>query len=246
MGPMDPTATLTQFRPFTLTHAAAVLVCGAITIALIFLGMRGRNKPLGVHVHRAWLMCVLLIQIINIVYFALPAQLDPATSLPLHICDLAGIVAIADLACRRGGILSRLLMTMMVYWGVGLSVQGFVIPVIRDGPDTFRFYLFFASHLSIVATGLYDVFVRQFRPQWRDGVVAYTVTVIYVAVILPLNMLTGWNYGYVADPPPPAANPTAFLGPWPLRVLWMAAMGAAGYVVLTLVLGRPRTHAHLS
>lgn len=221
-------STPAEFHPFTATHAVTVVVASAITLVLLVLGVLGREKPLGTIVHRCWLGFVLVVQVVNIVFFATPPRLDPATSLPLHICDLAGIIAVLDLMTRH-----RVLMAMMLYWGVGLSLQGFVLPVVREGPETFRFFLFFASHLSIVATGLYDVVVRQFRPTWRDCAIAFTITITYLVIILPINIMTGWNYGYVANPAPPAANPAAFLGAWPLRVLWMTLLVLAGFALIT-------------
>ncbi len=63
-------------------------------------------------------------------------------------------------------------------------------------------------------------------------------TEAYVAVVLPLNFLLGTNFGFLAGKPP---NPSLLdhLGPWPVYLLSMQAVGAAAFLLLTLpVAGR--------
>ncbi len=108
-------------------------------------------------------------------------------------------------------------------------------PVITQGPDTVRFHIFFLSHFTIVATPLYDFIVRGYRPGMRDFGVILLVTAIFGAIMIPLNAATGWNYGYAGNSKPD--NPTIIdkLGPYPLRLLWLAAIATTVYAVLTFL-----------
>jgi hypothetical integral membrane protein (TIGR02206 family) len=222
----DPAA----FTPFSQTHA---IVAGSHVLAmvlLVVLGRAWRGREAGQSLHVLWTAFVTIVQLINVVFWSTPPRLNPADSLPLHICDLAGLVAIVALITE-----ARWARLLMFYWGIGLSTQAFVTPVITDAPETMRFQLFFLSHLTIVATPIYDVLVRGFRVTWRDYAWAVVFTLAYGGVVIPLNMLTGWNYGYAGESVP--GNPTIIdkLGAWPLRLLWMAAIVFTLFAILTAV-----------
>jgi len=217
------------FTPFSAAHAIVFIACAGAMLALITLGLRARpSPPAALRVHRAWLAIVAAVQVANLVYFALPRNLNPGTSLPLHICDLAGLVAFFALATPL-----RVLRAVLYYWGLGLSTQAFVTPTVDTGPDTFKFYLFFASHVTIVASALYDVVVLRFRPTWRDYGLITLVSLIYLALILPFDLALGFNYGYVGDTRPERPTLIDRLGPWPLRLLWMFLISQALFAALT-------------
>lgn len=222
----DPAA----FTPFSQTHA---IVAGSHVLAmvvLVLLGRAWRGREAGESLHIMWTAFVTIIQLVNLVCWSTPPRLDPADSLPLHICDLAGLIAILALVTE-----ARWARLLMFYWGIGLSTQAFITPVITDAPDTMRFQLFFLSHLTIVATPIYDVLVRGFRITWRDFAWAMVFTLAYGGVVIPLNMLFDWNYGYAGQTTPD--NPTIIdkLGPWPLRLLWMAGIVFTLFAIMTAI-----------
>lgn len=239
----DIAPNVADFRPFTPTHyITAGLYAFAMTM-LVAAGLKLRGSPRQRQLERAWFWFVLAVQTFNVIFWSTPPRLELASSLPLHICDLAGIFAVfATLSWTRQHSLAeqtsgftRTLATIMFFWGLGLSTQAFFTPVISQGPSTVRFHIFFLSHFTIVATPLYDFIVRGYRPAWRDLGVIVLVTAIFGAVMIPLNTATGWNYGYVGNSTP--ENPTIIdkLGPYPLRLLWLAAIITTVYVVLTLI-----------
>ncbi len=207
-----------------IAYAAAALL-------LIFLGRYGRRREsleIGQIVHFLWLGFVTIVQMTNVVFWCVPPQLDPSSSLPLHICDIVGLITIISLATE-----ARWARVLVLYWGIGLSSQAFITPVITDGPDTMRFHMFFLSHFTIVATGLYDLLVRRFRPTWFDCAMAVVYTVLYGGVVLPIDLLAHWNYGYIGNITP--TNPTLIdrLGEWPIRLVWMFVIVVSGFLLLT-------------
>jgi uncharacterized membrane protein YwaF len=44
-----------------------------------------------------------------------------------------------------------------------------------------------------------------------------------VAAIVPINVLAGWNYGYLGNAKPDVATGIDLFGPWPGRVVLMVA-----------------------
>lgn len=223
------------FTPFSPVHFAVLTGYAIITLTLVVLGMKWRATPTGKHIHRAWAAFVVLVQAVNIIYWATPPNLDPGTSLPLHICDLAGIAAVLVMTTN-----ARMWRTVLYYWGLGLSTQAFLTPVITDGPETFRFHLFFASHLTIVATAVYDLAVRRFRPTWKDLLTITGVMLTWVALVLPLDIIMHWNYGYLGNTKPLQPTLIDRLGPWPFRLVWMFLIAASAFTLMTLVWWRDK------
>ncbi len=67
-----------------------------------------------------------------------------------------------------------------------------------------------------------------FRPDWGDLRRAYAVSALYVAVIVPVDLLFGANYRFIGNPPL-GAKILPFvdaLGPWPLRAVNIIVLGA--------------------
>lgn len=168
-------------------------------------------------------------------WFAIYAW-DPVDAAPLHICDLGGVIAMFALAHR-----GRWWRAVLFFWGVGLTTQAFVTPVLtaEQGPHTMVFWLFWVSHAWVVGGAVYDFVVLGFRPTLGDLGRAIAVTAGWLAVVFTVNIIPddGYNYGYVgpADDQP---GVVALLGPWPLRVVFMAGIVLVGFTVIYLVASR--------
>jgi hypothetical integral membrane protein (TIGR02206 family) len=153
------------------------------------------------------------------------------TGLPLHICDLSGLVA--PLALITGW---RWLRALLYFWTFTLTIQAFIQPALTLGPASAVFWWFWGAHTIILAAAVYDLAVLGFRPGWPDFARACVASALYLAVIIPLDLWLGANYGYVGNPPPGVPIPpfVEALGPWPLRALAIAALTVAGYGLLML------------
>jgi hypothetical integral membrane protein (TIGR02206 family) len=203
-----------SFRAFTPMHAAVLL--GAITVLtpVVVAGRRwaslqpARERRLRI----AGALGIAAAQIVNIVYWLGPERLDPAVSLPLHVCDLIPWVAVAALLlpAERG----RWTRSLTYFWGLGLSSWGFFWPVLETGPATFRFWLFWLVHLQVVGAAIYLVAATPWRPRPRDLAVAIAAAAAYAAALTPVNLALQADYGYVG----PGDGPASILGPWPWRM----------------------------
>jgi hypothetical integral membrane protein (TIGR02206 family) len=225
------------FVPFSATHVVTSLLYAFAAVSLMAAGWMLRANAARLRtLTQAWCWFVVLVQAINIGYWTTPPRLEPASSLPLHICDLAGIFAALSMIAIARGTPVRVLRITVLYWGLGLSSQAFVTPIITDGPDTLRFHIFFLSHFTIVATPLFDIAAHALVPTWRDLRLVTLVTIIYGAIVIPLNALTGWNYGFAGPSKPDSKTLIDALGPYPLRLLWLFVIALSIYVALTCTL----------
>ncbi len=220
---------LILFEPFTSTHLAALAACFFAAIAVILTARRVRpaaplppvdpytvdpaGRVLGALALSHW--------VAHQAWWAIPARFIAGDSLPLHMCDLTG--CIAAFALLTGW---RPLAVITYFWALGLSTQAFVTPVVEWGPLITEFWLFWESHTLIVGAAAYLVLVRRFRPGFRDLLLGYGALVAYAAIMMPIDLLMGWNYGYIGNIQPTTATLIDHLGPWPWRLIPMAAMSA--------------------
>lgn len=215
------------FQPWSGTHAAVVVVFFAGTAFLVSWrrrsggdGSRPLDRGLAIGAAVLWL-------VVN-GWQMLPGRFTAAQSIPLHLCDLT-LLAV-PLALGAGFWWAR---AILYFWGLGLSSQGFFTPDLQDGPARAGFWFFWLSHAAVVGGAVYDLAGRGYRPTWRDCGFALLAGFGYAAVVLPLDVLKGYNYGYLGETPP-GQQPTLIdkLGPWPGRVVLIALLVSAAMALL--------------
>ena len=149
-------------------------------------------------------------------------------SLPLQLTDLATTAGAYALWSQRHWAVA-----LTYYWGLVLSVQALISPVLR-GPDFphYQFLAFWAIHLLVVWAAIYLTWGRGFRPTWRDYRLVVCVTLVWAAVTCAFNTIAGTNYGFLNRKPTTPSLLDLF-GPWPLYVLVAAMLVAIVWALMT-------------
>ena len=221
-------AALESFRPYSATHAAVVLGFTAVTALAVVIGRRcGTDR--GRRFDRALGWAVFAVWVVTQAYGFLPGQYDPSKVWPIQVCDVAGLVAPLVLWTGR-----RPLRAVLYFWGLGLSSQAFIQPDLNHGPAYVDFWTFWVAHAAVVGTAVYDLAARGFRPAWRDYGTAVAALAVLIAIVLPLDIVTGYNYVYVGNSKPGQPTVVDLLGPWPGRLAWLALLVAVGLAVLVV------------
>lgn len=221
---------LETFTPFTLFHLVVAGLFAFTMVAAALLGRRWRGTE------REWrfrsLFCwgTIVWQAMAVVYWAWPTHFDIQESLPLHLCDVAAWVAPLALLTQR-----RWLRGVLYFWAIGLSTQAFFTPVLDEGLSHPKFWFFWVGHTQIVGAAIYDVVALGFRPAWRDFRAGVIANAALFAVVMPLNLAFGVNYGFVGNIEPEHPTLISRLGPWPLRVLWIVLIVHGVMLALWLV-----------
>src|SRR3954463_15878433 len=170
-------------------HAWVVVAFVVVTIAAGLLG-RFRFSPRRLLVERivGWSSLLLFVAINHELWLDTQRFLAKR-SLPLHLCDLTLLLMplVLALNCRPARVI-------LYYFGLGLSTQGFITPDLHEGPAHWPFWSFWFLHFLVVGTSIYDVAARGFRPTWRDLRFAIMVSLGYVAILMPIDAIFGWNY----------------------------------------------------
>jgi hypothetical integral membrane protein (TIGR02206 family) len=230
---------LKTFVPFTVFHYATVAVLLVAMLGSCWVGRLWRGSERERRLRRRWGWFVVLVAIVTNLYYFVPRNWEIRESLPLHLCDLAIIVAAGAMLVEV-----RWLRILLYFWGIGLSTQAFITPTLTFGITHPKFWLFWVGHTCIVGSAVYDIVVGSFRPTPRDLGKAAAMTVGYLLVMLAVNAAIDrfwpapdWpaNYGYVGKGT--SKNPTIIhkLGPWPGRLFILAGIVLADYVLLWAV-----------
>ncbi len=211
---------LTTYLTITpLLHLIMILFVITLVVLISFAGIRMKRIGYLKSFSRYFGISLFAIWIIYNIYNFLPSNFRFETSLPLHICDILAIMASFSLIKP-----TRKTSAVLYFCALVLTTQAIITPNGNQDPATFRFWLFWFLHGGIIAASVYDLIVRKYRPVFKDFLFAVGFDLLYVAVILPLDIVFGWNYGFIGDFKPDTPTAIDFLGPWPQRLIWMIAL----------------------
>jgi hypothetical integral membrane protein (TIGR02206 family) len=220
---------LDVFAPYGALHLVTVAACAVAIWAIVAIGRR--TSPAGERrLRRALAAFAGAVWVVYNIAWNWNG-VDVRAGLPLHICDVGGLIAPLALLTRR-----RFLRATLYFWAFALTTQAFVQPTVTQGPTSVLFWCFWIAHTIILGYAIYDVAVGGFRPDWADFRSAAVFTLGYVALVFALNIVLGSNYAYVGDPADPRLVPpfVAWLGPWPGRVVVMAGLVALAFCLALL------------
>ena len=212
-----------EFTAYGLSHWVVLGLFAAGAAAVVVLGRKRPSRRFS----RVFAAIVLLLQVGIHAYLMLPPRWNVQHSLPLQLSDLAGPVAAYALWSQR-----RWAFALTYYWGLTLSVQALVTPVLRvDFPD-FGFVLFWATHLFVVWAAIYLTWGLGLRPDWRGYRLAVVITVAWAAAVFALNAALGSNYGYL-NRKPSTPSVLDLLGDWPWYLVPESAFVLAVWALMT-------------
>jgi hypothetical integral membrane protein (TIGR02206 family) len=204
-----------------------VLVCTVLgMVVLVQLGRRAGP----VTVRRVALVLGAVILVLNVImqiWAIKPAH--PLAGLPLQLSDMAPYAAVGALWTYRWWPAA-----LTYYWGLVLSTQALVTPVL-SAPDFpgIEFLAFFAIHVLVVWAAVFLAWGIGVRPTWRGYRFTVLVTVLWVGAMLLLNAYAGTNYGFVSAKP---STPSLLdlLGPWPWYLLPETVLVLGVWALLTV------------
>ena len=150
------------------------------------------------------------------------------TSVPLRLTDLATVAAAYALWSQRHWAYA-----LTYYWGLVLSVQALISPVLKS-PDFphHEFLAFWAIHLLVVWAAIYLTWGRGLRPRWRSFGITVAITVVWAAVTFSVNSVAGTNFGFL-NRKPDTTTLLDVLGPWPMYIFTAATLILIVWALMT-------------
>jgi hypothetical integral membrane protein (TIGR02206 family) len=213
----------------SIVHGVCLLVCVLGVIVTVRIARRTHENPAARNMRIMIIAGCLFFWVVSNGYGLFGGRFSWAESLPLHFCNLANLLGAYAVAMRH-----RTSQALMYFWSFALCLWAFLTPSLYVGPAHLWFWLFWLYHLFIPVSTAWILVADRFRPTWRDWRHSVLVTLAFMAALAVLDAITGWNYGFVGPSKPTQANLLDFLGPYPLRLVWMACVGTGLFALLML------------
>lgn len=211
----------------TQLHIQMVLFVLVAIVACVSWGYRAKREQTDFRAARQLGLGMGAIWVVYNIYYFLPAAFQWERSLPIHVCDLLGPIAALAI-----GFSYQPARALLYFCGIALAGQAIATPTGNQDPTSFRFWVYWSLHAGIIALSLFDLLVMRYRPTWKDLRFVIGADLVYAAVIIPINIAFGWNYGYLGNSTPDRPTVVDLLGPWPQRIPVMLGLVIALQLVL--------------
>ena len=215
---------LYEFDAFSLHHLVLTVVCVWVTWIVIRYARTVRGTRDEFRVRVAWALMTLLGEIGSTIVWTLPARYSREASWPIHLCDYAAWLAPFALLLPV-----RWPKTLLFFWGIGLSTQGFLTPTVSQGVLSAEYWVFWIQHLGVVGGGFYLAAVNGYRPALRDLGLTIAVTFALVCFMVWFNIQADTNYMYLGSSLPDKPTILDALGDYPGRLVWIVLLGILGF-----------------
>ncbi len=197
-------------------HILMLCLSLMLILATLFFGKRAKNAGQLQAYCQRFGMGVFVLWLGYSAYNFLPANFNWGESLPIQVCDVVAIMAVRVMFKP-----TQLNRCVLYFAGFGLTTQAFLTPGGNQDPTNLRFWFFWGLHAGIMAVAIFDVVIQQYRPKFKDYLLGVAVDLGYIALIFPMDIFLGWNYGFMGNAAPGTASTLDFIGKWPDRVLTM-------------------------
>ena len=224
---MVDVANARAFAVFGLAHDVTLGVFVVVAAALVIAGRWCRGTLAQWRLSRLLAVVFATILILNEVYWLWPGHSQVLYSLPLQLCDLAAMASVWALWSQ-----SKTPFALTYFWGLTLTSQALLTPVLHRGFASLAFWTFFGLHSLVVWAAIYLTWGVGLRPDWRSYRVAVLATMCWGVVMFTFNRLAATNYGFL-DAKPQVRSILDLLGAWPWYLLSEVVLGAAVWALLT-------------
>ncbi|MEN3225854.1 TIGR02206 family membrane protein [Mycolicibacterium porcinum] len=214
-----------QFTVYGPSHWATIAVFVVGAVVLVWFGRR-QTRPQSRLLGRVLGAVTAAIYVAMFAYTLVPPSIE--RSVPLRLTDLATVVGAYALWSQR-----HWAYVLTYYWGLVLSTQALISPVLKS-PDFphYEFLAFWSIHLLVVWAAIYLTWGRSMRPHWRDYRLVVVVTAVWAGVTMAFNGIAGTNYGFL-NAKPATASLLDLMGPWPVYVVVASALVAGVWALMT-------------
>jgi hypothetical integral membrane protein (TIGR02206 family) len=225
---MDMAAADPTFTPYGVTHWAmlALTVIGAVL--LVRFGRRHRGRAVAEKFTRVFAVVQFAVTVGFMALWLAPPLFMLQQSLPLHLSDVLRLVTGYALWSRRPWALA-----LTYYWGLTLNPQALLTPDLDlDIAPVLEFISYWLQHVLVMWAVIYLTWGLGLHPNWRSYRLALAITVGWAAVVIPINLALGTNYGYLNRKP---AGPSLLdvMGGWPWYLLAVLILLAGAWALIT-------------
>jgi len=219
---------MTPFHRYGLEHGVTLALVAAAALLLTWAARRSREGTGRAHSAIRFALAAFLAGGLGFALAnALPLRgLEWLDILPLHLCDLAVVVAVWALLRR-----SPTACELLYFWGLSGTLIAMLTPDVDRGFPDSHFLAFFGLHGAVAISAVVMVFGVGVRPRPGANLRAFWITNAYALLAGLIDVVTGENYLYLRTKP---SQPTILdvMGPWPWYILAADVVAFALFWVL--------------
>jgi hypothetical integral membrane protein (TIGR02206 family) len=153
---------------------------------------------------------------------------DITYTLPFQLCSISLILSLILLITD-----SRFLATVLYFMGGVGAFAALLTPELFLGFPHFRYFQFFITHMVIIWTALYYVWVKGIWPQKKGIWFAFLFLNGCAFMAFWVNRLTGGNYMFLAQQPENSSL-IDYLGPYPYYIFSLEGVALGLFWLLWL------------
>jgi hypothetical integral membrane protein (TIGR02206 family) len=222
---------IVEYQKITpLLHCMMALFVVTFVMLIIIVGIQIKRRGYLKQFSTWFGISLFCLWIVFNMYYFLPSNFRFDLSLPLHICDILAVIAALALIKPN-----RKTSALLYFCALAMAGQAIITPIGNQNPTILRFWLFWLLHAGIISASIYDIIVRKYHPIFKDFLFAIACLILYATIIVPIDIVFGWNYGYMGNSKPDTPTLIDTLGPWPQRLIWMFAI----VVIIQLIMYLP-------
>ncbi len=185
----------TFFKIFSTTHIVTLIII-AISIALLLLIISRYDEKVKKVFRIFFAYFALFLQFSYMFWLILNNNFTLKESLPLNICSVSLILTFFLLITK-----SKMIFCILYFWGLIGSLYALIFPQILHNFPHFRFFEFFLAHGTILLCVFYFLFIEKYSVSFKETVISYFLTVIYLLFVYIINLILNSNYLFLIKKP---------------------------------------------
>lgn len=203
------------FDRYGLEHAVTLGLIVGGALLLTWAARRSRKSDGRIHAAIRFTLATLLAGGLGFAFVnALPLRgVEWLDILPLHLCDLAVVVAVWALLSRN-----ETACELLYFWGLTGTLIAMLTPDVDRGFPDPHCLAFFGLHGAVAISAVVMVFGTGVAPRPGANLRVFWITNAYALLAGVIDFVTGENYLYLRSKP---SQPTLLdmMGPWPWYIL---------------------------
>lgn len=156
------------------------------------------------------------------------ARWDISFTLPLQLCSISLNLCLILLLFR-----TKVIFEIVFFIGISGATMAIMTPELFIGFPHFRYFQFFITHILIVVTCLYFVFVHNYYPNWKALWKSFLFLNICAVIAFFTNKAIDGNYMFLANKPTNGSL-LDFFGPYPYYIFSLELVALVLFSLLLL------------
>lgn len=220
-----------EFTMFSATHISVIIIFIILVGCLYACRHRLRDRVTNLRgVERSFAIILLTLEIGFHLWMAGTGRWRLQDSIPVELCSISLLATIILLWTGK-----RSIANFVIFAGIAGALQALITPVLDLNFPHFRFFHFFVTHMGIILTGLYFVWVRGYSPTLRGVFQAFLMLNILLPFILFINKRVEGNYMFLSRKPVNGSL-LDYLGPYPCYIASLEAVALGMFLIIWLLL----------